>query len=137
MARGPLVIMIRFLENSKLNANSVDPDQTPRSVASDLGLHCLPTSLLWSARLKLFRLLTVPRLFLCSGSPVHNDVCNRVVLSFSSLYLSVSQEGCASLVGHFLARLCYIFYCFVHTSFFPFKCHFNQIHENPHRLFFC
>ena len=22
-------------------ANSVDPDQTPRSVASDLGLHCL------------------------------------------------------------------------------------------------
>ena len=26
------------------NANSVDPDQTPRSVASDLGLHCLPMS---------------------------------------------------------------------------------------------
>ena len=25
-------------------ANSVDPDQTPRSVASDLGLHCLPMS---------------------------------------------------------------------------------------------
>ena len=23
-------------------ANSGDPDQTPRSVASDLGLHCLP-----------------------------------------------------------------------------------------------
>ena len=23
-------------------ANSVDPDQTPRSAASDLGLHCLP-----------------------------------------------------------------------------------------------
>ena len=29
------------------NANSVDPDQTPRSTASDLGLHCLPMSLLW------------------------------------------------------------------------------------------
>ena len=28
------------------NANSVDPDQTPRSAASDLGLHCLPMSLL-------------------------------------------------------------------------------------------
>ena len=25
-------------------ANSVDPDQTPRSAASDLGLHCLPMS---------------------------------------------------------------------------------------------
>ena len=24
-----------------LNANNVDPDQTPHSVASDLGLHCL------------------------------------------------------------------------------------------------
>ena len=35
-----------------LNANSVDPDQTPRSVASDLGLHCLPMSLLWDARHK-------------------------------------------------------------------------------------
>ena len=32
--------------------NRVDPDQTPRSVASDLGLHCLPISLLWDARLK-------------------------------------------------------------------------------------
>ena len=25
-----------------LNGNSVDPDQTPRSAASDLDLHCLP-----------------------------------------------------------------------------------------------
>ena len=24
-----------------LNANNVDPDQTPHSVAPDLGLHCL------------------------------------------------------------------------------------------------
>ena len=36
----------------EFNANSVDSDQTPRSVASDLGLHCLPMSLLWDARLK-------------------------------------------------------------------------------------
>ena len=28
------------------NANSVDPDQTPRSAVSDLDLHCLPMSLL-------------------------------------------------------------------------------------------
>ena len=26
----------------KLFVNSEDPDQTPRSAASDLGLHCLP-----------------------------------------------------------------------------------------------
>ena len=34
-----------FSENPILNANSVDPDQTPRSAAFDLGLHCLPMSL--------------------------------------------------------------------------------------------
>ena len=28
------------------NANSVDLDQTPRCAASDLGLHCVPMSLL-------------------------------------------------------------------------------------------
>ena len=28
-----------------------DPDQTPRSAASDLGLHCLPVSQKWDARL--------------------------------------------------------------------------------------
>ena len=30
-----------------LNANSVDPDQAPRFTSSDLGLHCLPITLLW------------------------------------------------------------------------------------------
>ena len=41
-----------FTEIPILNANSVDPDQTLHSVASDLGLYCLPTSLLWDARHK-------------------------------------------------------------------------------------
>ena len=31
----------------KLFANSGDLDQTPHSAASDLGLHCLPITLLW------------------------------------------------------------------------------------------
>ena len=34
-----------------MKANSGDPDQTPRSVASDLGLHCLPISHKRDARL--------------------------------------------------------------------------------------
>ena len=41
-----------FIETHVCNANSVDPDQTPRSAASDLGLYCLPMSLLWDARNK-------------------------------------------------------------------------------------
>ena len=37
-------MMQLFLEMVELFANSDDPDQTPRSAASDLGLHCLPVT---------------------------------------------------------------------------------------------
>ena len=37
---------------AKLFDKSGDPDQTPRSAASDLGLHCLPITLLGVSRLK-------------------------------------------------------------------------------------
>ena len=43
--------MTRFCRNS-CNANIVDPNQMPCSVAPDLGLHCLPMSLLWDAKYK-------------------------------------------------------------------------------------
>ena len=36
----------------KLSVNSEDPDQTPHSAASDLGLHCLPITLLGVSRLQ-------------------------------------------------------------------------------------
>ena len=36
----------------ELFANSEDPDQMPCSVASDLGLHCLPITLLGVSRLQ-------------------------------------------------------------------------------------
>ena len=49
---GKFLLLSCFEETSELNANNVDPDQTPRSAASDLGLHCLPMSLLLDARLK-------------------------------------------------------------------------------------
>ena len=42
-----------FIEFPFFNANSVDPDQTPHSVAFELGLHCLLMFLLWDARHKL------------------------------------------------------------------------------------
>ena len=37
---------------AQLFANSGEPDQTPRSAASDLGLHCLPFTLLGVSRLQ-------------------------------------------------------------------------------------
>ena len=39
-----------FIEIPVFNANSEGPDQTPRSAASDLDLHCLPMSLLRDAQ---------------------------------------------------------------------------------------
>ena len=43
-------IITMFIEIHILYANSVNPDQTPHSAASDLGLHCVPVFLLWDAR---------------------------------------------------------------------------------------
>ena len=43
-------LMVNLVSKSELlKCNSVYPDQTPRSVASDLRLHCLPMSFLWDA----------------------------------------------------------------------------------------
>ena len=39
------------METSGIKANSVDPDQGPRSAASDLHLHCLPVTLFGVSRL--------------------------------------------------------------------------------------
>ena len=38
-------------------ANSEDPDQTPHSAVSDLGLHCLSNTLLGVSRLQWFRIV--------------------------------------------------------------------------------
>ena len=46
---GSFLLQACFIEIPALNANSADPDQTPRSVASDLGLHRLPVFHLWDA----------------------------------------------------------------------------------------
>ena len=41
-----------FIEILVFNVNSADTNQMPHSVASDLGLYCLPISLLGVSRLK-------------------------------------------------------------------------------------
>ena len=48
-----VLLLLCIIEIPVFNANSVDPDQTPRSAASDLGLYCLSISHLWDARHKM------------------------------------------------------------------------------------
>ena len=47
---GWFLLLPCFVGISEINATSVGPDQTPQNAASDLGLYCLPVSLLWDAR---------------------------------------------------------------------------------------
>ena len=56
-----VLVLLLITEIPVLNANSADPDQTPRSAASDLGLHCLQRSHLWDARLKWVKLFRKPQ----------------------------------------------------------------------------
>ena len=58
---------------TKLFGNSGDPDQTPHSAASDLGLHCLPITLLrvsrqqWVKPEKFFSYLSMKTYFVGHG----------------------------------------------------------------------
>ena len=49
---GKFLLSKYFIQIPVFNANIVNPDQTPRSAASDLGLHCLQISFLWDASQK-------------------------------------------------------------------------------------
>ena len=48
VSRQFLLLPCFFTEIPVLRANRADPNQTPRSVASDLGPHCLPRQLKWN-----------------------------------------------------------------------------------------
>ena len=65
---------------SKLFAKSEDLDQTPRSAASDLGLHCLPITLLGVSRVQWVNLFST-HLF-TNSPPVLNIQINLQSTSF-------------------------------------------------------
>ena len=55
---GQFLLFPYFIESPVFNANTVVPDQMLHSAASDLGLCCLPMSLLWDARLKWVKIIS-------------------------------------------------------------------------------
>ena len=62
----------------KLFAKSGDPDQMPHSAASDLGLHCLPITLLRVSRLQWVNYCTVQLGF--------SKLLGKLVLKYVSTY---------------------------------------------------
>ena len=65
----------------KLFSNSGDPDQPPRSAASDLGLHCLPFTLLRVSRLQWVKI----------WHPMNNEKSKNTLQKSSISYLSFSE----------------------------------------------
>ena len=64
---------------AKLSANNGDPDQTPRSVASDMGLHCLPFTIMGVSRLQWVKV------FLASKGPTFFRIFTYIVFVEDSL----------------------------------------------------
>ena len=49
---GEILLILCIIRIYAFNTNKLDSDQTPRSVSSDLGLHCLLMYLLWDSSLE-------------------------------------------------------------------------------------
>ena len=87
-----------FYRNLCIYANSVDPDQTPRSAASELGLRCLQMTLLWDARLYWVKLNMPSRVILalqsqcCGSTSVTFDRLHYATTSFNSS--RIPRIGC-------------------------------------------
>ena len=79
----------------KLFANSGDPDQTPHSAASDLGLHCLPFTLLGVSRLQWVKTAFVsPKWFLSYCSIFNINPCPAepgYVLLLKTVQIQISR----------------------------------------------
>ena len=77
---------------AKLVANRRDPDQTPRSAASDLGLHCSQVTLLRVTRLQWVNCSHMPRRY-SSYRAAH-----FVPMVYSSLGIHKQTRGQSSLL---------------------------------------
>ena len=82
-------IIIMFYKMLVFNANSVATDHTPRSVASDLGLQCLPMSNLWDARYKWVKY----QQFYSLEKLLYHDVSNSAEWVANSVDLSHSAAS--------------------------------------------
>ena len=89
-------ILVKFKLNF-LQANNVDPDQTPHKAASDLDLHCLPLShkkdamLLWVTLCQGLIILPISPCSLPSGQ-FCKPFC-RLLIFFFKIYFSKNSIG--------------------------------------------
>ena len=112
-----VLIITLFIEIPVVNANSVDPDQTPRAAASDLGLHCLSMSHLWDSRRKWVYVLNFRILFsilllyvaqlmkkVFGGMAIHEDFAGSDCFYRGKLIWVCNV--CNVCIGNFVGKVC-------------------------------
>ena len=91
----------------ELFANSGDPDQTPCSAASDLGLQCLPITLLGVSRLQwVYRRNTVQKYLRINQGPVVQSVVS-LTSSLRVISLTVLADSRYNILIFFAEKMCY------------------------------
>ena len=76
-----------------LFASSGDPDQMPHSAASDLGLHCLPITLLGVSRLQWVTPVLGGHMKPCKLCCCHMRVSMEPILQVFSFFFSICFQG--------------------------------------------
>ena len=101
---------------AKIFANSGDPDQTPRSAASDLGLHCLPITLL--------------------GAPDYNELNGKILLlAFNTPRKPASENVvCLCRLLNILANFSDILFACMQTVWTQIRLLKEQSDLDPHCL---
>ena len=92
------------------NANCEDLDQTPRSAASDLGLHGLPQFFLWDAKHKWIKFLGVKsKLWLLPGTgknvEVYTPHFSLTIIHCTSFKASAGACALVPVRAFFCARM--------------------------------
>ena len=97
---GLFLLSLFIIEISVLNANSIDPDQTPHSAASDLGLQYLPMSFYGTPGMNRLNLLAGYSQILIqmlgaflAQSTLFARTCLSVFLELMRYYLIVTDKG--------------------------------------------
>ena len=102
-------------------ANSGDPDQTPHSAASDLGLHCFPITLLRVSRQQWVNLyfdslsrLSPLRTIYMKCKPLLTSVCRQGMLNVSMLSVKIqtcTQASAGTISKNILRKACHDVTC--------------------------
>ena len=71
---GKVLLLLCFIEIPVFNTSSVDPAKTQHSAAYDLGLHCLPKSLLWDPTHKLQSTLIISNLLISNNRLYRSEI---------------------------------------------------------------